>query len=53
MSIAIRPYQQRALDQLYAWWTRHEASQIPLLVMPTGSGKSIVIAELVRLLWDT
>ena len=26
---------REALDQLYAWWTRHEASQIPLLVMPT------------------
>ena len=53
MSIAIRPYQDRALTALYQWWTRHEAAQIPLLVMPTGSGKSIVIAELVRLLWDT
>ena len=53
MSIVVRPYQQRAIDRLYAWWTTHDRAQIPLLVLPTGAGKSIVIAELVRLLWDT
>lgn len=51
--IAIRVYQQRAIDRLYDWWMRHQQQDIPLLVLPTGSGKSIVIAELVRLLWDT
>ena len=30
-----------------------EPTDAPLLVMPTGSGKSIVIAELTRLLFDT
>ncbi len=49
----VRDYQQRAIDALYAWWMAHDREQIPLLVMPTGSGKSVVIAELVRLLWDT
>lgn len=49
----IRPYQDAALTGLYGWWTRHAADEIPLIVMPTGSGKSIVIAELTRLLWDT
>lgn len=53
MSFAIREYQQRAIDRLYAWWTSHAPEQVPLLVLPTGAGKSIVIAELVRLLWDT
>lgn len=53
MTFAIRSYQQRAIDALYTYWTTHERHQIPLLVLPTGSGKSIVIAELVRLLWDT
>ena len=53
MSFVIRNYQQRAIDSLYAWWMAHQRDQIPLLVLPTGAGKSIVIAELVRLLWDT
>ena len=52
-AIAVRAYQQRAIDQLYTWWTKHEPTDIPLLVLPTGSGNSIVIAELVRLMWDT
>jgi len=50
---AIRDYQQRAIDALYTWWTTHDQGQIPLLVLPTGAGKSLVIAELTRLLWDT
>ena len=50
---AIRGYQQRAIDALYTWWTTHDREQIPLLVLPTGAGKSLVIAELTRLLWDT
>ena len=53
MSIVVRAYQQRAIDALYTWWMGHQRDQIPLLVLPTGSGKSVVIAELVRLLWDT
>ena len=52
-AISVRAYQQRAIDQLYTWWTAHDPQDIPLLVLPTGSGKSIVIAELVRLMWDT
>lgn len=51
--IQVRDYQQRAIDRLYGWWVGHAPEQIPLLVLPTGSGKSIVIAELVRLLFDT
>jgi len=51
--VKIRAYQQRAIDALYAYWTSHTRDQIPLLVLPTGAGKSVVIAELVRLLWDT
>ena len=49
----IRAYQQRAIDALYTYWTTHTRDRIPLLVLPTGAGKSVVIAELVRLLWDT
>ncbi len=53
MTLTVREYQQRAIDQLYQWWVSHSPDQVPLLVLPTGAGKSIVIAELVRLLWDT
>lgn len=51
--IQVREYQQRAINSLYSWWVNHSPDQVPLLVLPTGAGKSIVIAELVRMLWDT
>jgi DNA repair protein RadD len=40
----LRDYQQRALTQLYAWFEQH-AEGNPCVVMPTGSGKSHVIAS--------
>ena len=43
----LRSYQRAAIDMLYTWFERHEAGN-PCVVMPTGSGKSIVIAELCR-----
>ncbi len=50
----LRPYQQRVLDELYAWWVAHPAiTAAPILELPTGAGKSVLIAELVRLLFDT
>lgn len=50
----LRPYQQASIDNLYAWWAAKPAvSEAPLVVLPTGAGKSVVIAELVRLLFDT
>jgi len=49
-----RAYQQESLDKLYQWWVAHPGNaEIPILVAPTGSGKSLIIAELVRLLFDT
>lgn len=44
--MALRDYQQRAIDLLYAWM-RYNAGN-PCVVMPTGSGKSHVIAGLCR-----
>lgn len=42
----LRPYQQGAID---AWWTyMHTRQGHPIIAMPTGTGKSVVIAELVR-----
>lgn len=50
----LRTYQQRTIDCLYQWWCAHPGiEETPLLVLPTGAGKSHVIAELVRLLFDT
>ena len=50
----LRAYQQTSIDGLYGWWQKHTAiTDCPLLVLPTGAGKSVVIAELVRLLFDT
>lgn len=43
----LRPYQQDALDQLYAWFREHDTGH-PALILPTGSGKSVVIAALCR-----
>lgn len=42
----LRDYQTRAIEQLYRWFETNEGN--PCLVMPTGSGKSWVIAELCR-----
>jgi DNA repair protein RadD len=42
----LRPYQQRAIDQLYQWIECNAGH--PCLVLPTGSGKSHIIAELCR-----
>lgn len=50
----LRPYQQASIDHLYHWWMAHPGHhEAPVLVAPTGSGKSLVIAELTRLLFDT
>lgn len=42
----LRDYQQAAIDALYGYFSR--ASGNPLLVLPTGAGKSLVNAEFVR-----
>lgn len=52
MNYALRDYQQETLDKLYNHWTDKPDCN-PLCVLPTGAGKSVVIAELARLLFDT
>lgn len=47
----LRPYQQRSIDALYQWWVNRPGH--PICTLPTGAGKSVVIAELCRLLFDT
>lgn len=43
----LRDYQQRAIDQLYAWF-RSNATGHPCLVLPTGAGKSHIVAALTK-----
>lgn len=42
----LRPYQQGAIDKLYAWFESNSGN--PCLVLPTGSGKSHIIAALCK-----
>jgi len=43
----LREYQQRTIDQLYAWFEAGGKGN-PCLVLPTGSGKSHIIAALCK-----
>jgi DNA repair protein RadD len=43
----LRDYQQRAIDQLYAWFAAGNHGN-PCLVLPTGSGKSHIVAALCK-----
>lgn len=50
----LRDYQQEAVDAVFAYWERAPSTPdrpaSPLIVMPTGSGKSPTLGELVRVL---
>ena len=43
----LREYQQRTIDQLYAWFDASGKGN-PCLVLPTGSGKSHIVAALCK-----
>lgn len=43
----LRDYQRRAIDQLYAWFSNN-ATGNPCLVLPTGAGKSHIVAALCK-----
>lgn len=46
----LRSYQQGAIDGLYNYFTHKRGN--PLVVMPTGSGKSFVIAAFIKGIFD-
>ena len=50
--ITLYPHQRAAIDALYDWFRANKEGN-PLLVLPTGSGKSIVIATLIREIFET
>jgi DNA repair protein RadD len=49
--LSLRPYQQEALDAIFDYWS--EGGGSPLVDLATGLGKSVVIAELTRMLVET
>ena len=46
MTLSLRPYQRAAIDALYDYFGGNTGN--PLVVMPTGTGKSVVIAGFIR-----
>lgn len=46
MTFELRQYQDEAVDSIFSYFVTHNGN--PIIAMPTGTGKSIVIAELVR-----
>lgn len=46
----LRPYQTDAIDALFAYFERAKGN--PVVAKPTGTGKSIVIAELIRRIFE-
>lgn len=42
LAVTLRPYQQEAVDGLYTWFAKNDGN--PLVVVPTGGGKSLIIA---------
>lgn len=46
MIFTLRPYQQEAVDATLNHFRRHRTPAV--IVLPTGAGKSLVIAELAR-----
>jgi DNA repair protein RadD len=47
MPMQLRPYQQRALDDLWAWFLRHDDGN-PIVEAVVGAGKSLMIAALAQ-----
>ena len=44
--LTLRDYQERTIEQIYSWWQVNKGN--PCVVLPTGSGKSVVIAAFCR-----
>jgi DNA repair protein RadD len=42
----LRPYQTDAINSIYDWFA--SGKKAPLVVTPTGSGKSVILAEFIR-----
>ncbi len=49
MKLTLRDYQEFAVNSVYEYFEEHDGN--PLIVMPTGTGKSLVIAGLIQSIW--
>lgn len=45
--IELRQYQQRTIDELYAWFAANQQGN-PCVVLPTGAGKSHIVAAICK-----
>lgn len=50
MSFTLRPYQAAAVDAMFEWVSRFEGH--PLLVVPTGGGKTPIMGAIIRRVLD-
>ncbi len=46
MTVSLRPYQQASIDALYTYFRTKSGN--PLIVLPTGAGKSLTLAGFIR-----
>lgn len=46
LAMQLRPYQQEAVDSIFAWFEKETGN--PLVVLPTGAGKSLVLAAFIH-----
>lgn len=46
----LRPYQEKAVQTAFNYFLRGSSKVNPILILPTGSGKSLVIARLTQML---
>jgi len=46
--LTLRPYQQQAVDSVFSWFEGDGHDSNPLIVLPTGTGKSLVLSEICR-----
>lgn len=47
MALTLRPYQQHTIELIYEYFRTHPQGD-PCAVLPTGSGKSVIIAAFIR-----
>ena len=47
MTFQLRDYQRAAVDGLYQYWADQRGNN-PLIVAPTGAGKTAIIAQIVQ-----